>query len=147
MLADGISALRVTPDGLLAPVSFIHATPADLEANCNGCGTEDIDVPDSFGGVCITDAGDIHDWMYSAAKSRADKLIADLVFLVNNVLTFLAADIHAESWCERRRIWPALRFCCVYFIGVWRWGVCENANVVPVWAKALNKLRHWGLPW
>ncbi len=60
----------------------------DRTAICNGCGTKGLGgilVPDTLYGLSVTDACNIHDWMYAYGRSAADKEEADRVFLNNMV--------------------------------------------------------------
>jgi hypothetical protein len=141
----GLVSVAVTDDGYLAPPSYVVASPEDKALLCNGAGTEQIDVPDNLLGVSVHEAADIHDWSYSIARTIAAKRAADFMFLVNMLVAVLAADPTTGFW-RRRRLWLALKLACAYFVAVWRWGRCDAAGIVPWWARAINKLRKWGLP-
>ncbi len=134
----------LTPVGMLfAPASFRYATQKDLIAVCNGAGTEGLNVPDSFLGLVITDAADIHDWMYHEAKTIEDKWIADFVFLLNMLIMIVWYDHNsAEKFWERRKFWLRLKLACVYYVAVNRWGVCENVpSKKPLWSRAVDWIR------
>ncbi len=78
---------------LFAPEEFWLLTDSQRSDICNGCGTKGIVgwiVPDSILGVDITMACDIHDYMYNAGEIKADKFVADDVFL-NNMLRLIDA--------------------------------------------------------
>lgn len=69
---------------LYAPLSYWTATQNELKESCNGCGAKKgIKVPDTFYGLSITQACNIHDWMYKEGKTQADKLFADAIFRLN----------------------------------------------------------------
>jgi len=89
---------------LYAPESYVSAPPEVRAAVANGCGPGgwkvDI-VPDTIWGLDISAACNIHDWMYAAGTTIADKDEADRV-LLNNMLRLIEA---AGGW----RILRALR--------------------------------------
>lgn len=71
---------------LYAPEGYWTAT--DRDQICNGCGTKGLGgvlVPDTLYGLSITEACNIHDWMYAYGETHADKEEADRVFLNNMV--------------------------------------------------------------
>lgn len=73
---------------LWAPVEYWKADARSRADVCNGCGTEGWKgalVPDSIWGLRITDACQIHDWMYHFGVSIRCKDEADRVFLNNMV--------------------------------------------------------------
>jgi hypothetical protein len=136
--------LDFVPVGILfAPRSFRDADPGELTSVCNGAGTEGLNVPDSFLGLSITDAADIHDWMYESAKTLNDKHIADFVFLVNMLIMIVWYDRNSsdEFW-ERRKFWIRLKLACVYYVAVNRWGMCAHVDAKkPLWSRAVDWLR------
>lgn len=72
--------------GIEAPVSYWQASRTKIARNCNGCGTEGwlgMLVPDTMWGLKITEACDVHDWMYGEGTTLTDKKLADHVFLDN----------------------------------------------------------------
>ena len=75
-----------TRGGIRAPVTFWLATGEKRAKNCNGCGTEGWKgalVPDTMWFLRISEACDVHDWMYGEGTSDADKELADMIFLTN----------------------------------------------------------------
>ena len=80
---------------LWAPAEYWDLTPAQKKEICNGCGTKGIVgyvVPDSLWGLCITEACNIHDYMYEAGETIEEKYEADRVFL-NNMLRLVDTSI------------------------------------------------------
>lgn len=78
---------------LWCPESYKQATAEERDRKCNGCGTKGLGgilVPNSLYGLDVTEACDIHDWMYAEGKSEADKNTADRVFR-NNMLRIISA--------------------------------------------------------
>lgn len=71
---------------LTAPQSYLEASPEVRAAVCNGCGAGgwkfDI-IPDNLYGLDISEACNIHDWMYTVGETEADKVEADQLFLEN----------------------------------------------------------------
>jgi len=134
---------------LFAPHSFAVADSSELSEVCNGAGTDGLDVPDSFFGLKITDAADIHDWMYHNASTAEDKWIADFVFLINMLVLIVWSDRNADNkykgllyFLERRKFWLRLKLACVYYVAVNRWGICENIKAKkPLWARFVDWLR------
>lgn len=77
---------RPYKDYLAAPPAFWTCPPEVKKACCNGAGPKGLVgwfVPDRIYGVSITEAANIHDWMYTWAELDVDKEIADLTFLCN----------------------------------------------------------------
>lgn len=119
--------------GLIAPASYLTNPIAVREAICNGAGPKGWgwSIPDSFLGRCVTQAANIHDWMYHFSRTEFEKFIADIVFLVNMVLLVLKG----VRIRQRRRIpflrspirtgpvtWWRLKQCLVYFLFVFHHG-------------------------
>lgn len=71
---------------LFVPQAYLEATPEIRAAVCNGCGAGgwrfDI-IPDNLYGLDISEACNIHDWMYTVGETEEDKRTADRVFLEN----------------------------------------------------------------
>jgi len=83
-------------DGILyAPPAYWKLSEAARKELCNGCGTGGWKgrlVSDTVFGMCITEACDIHDYMYVASKPNFnDKDSADRTFL-NNMVRILNAQ-------------------------------------------------------
>lgn len=82
---------------LYAPESYHLATQEVRDLVTNGCGTSGWKgwiVPDTVYFLSIREACQIHDWMYTAGQTLADKGEADRVFL-NNMLRIIDA---AGGW-------------------------------------------------
>ncbi|MBU1169705.1 MAG: phospholipase [Proteobacteria bacterium] len=78
---------------LYAPVDYVNLDPVKRSKIVNGCGSAQARfdfVPDHIWGLRVTDACNIHDYMYSAGRSIEDKEIADRVFL-NNLIRLINA--------------------------------------------------------
>jgi hypothetical protein len=84
---------------LYAPETYWKLAPHQKKKICNGCGTKGLVgavVPDSLWGMDITEACNIHDYMYATGETIDEKYEADRVFL-NNMLRMIDG---AKSW------WP-----------------------------------------
>ena len=70
---------------LIAPSSYWGATKEERAKVCNGAGPAGRGwlVPDTMWGLSITEAANIHDWMYNEGK---DKKEADETFYKNCLL-------------------------------------------------------------
>lgn len=80
---------------LYAPKTYWNATKKQKDKTCNGCGAKGgIKVPDTFYGLCIKKACDIHDWMYEEGETYADFLFANAIFLLNLCLIV----INGSNW-------------------------------------------------
>ena len=85
---------------LYTPTSYLNASEAVRQAVVNGCGTggwKACLIPDTLWGMSISEACNIHDWMYYAGSSIKDKEEADRVFL-NNMLRL----IDDSCWVMKR---------------------------------------------
>jgi len=92
---------------LFAPAGYWMLTPEQKEYLTNGCGTRGfggIIVPDKFYGLRVTEACNIHDYMYQIGETDQDKIDADDVFL-NNMLRIIRAAGGPKLiyWLRRRR--------------------------------------------
>jgi len=103
---------------LFAPQSYRDAHPDLKKKHCNGCGPKSalIDVvPDTAWGLDISEACNIHDWMYAHGKTIADKQEADRTFL-NNMIRLIhnAGGWSVLKMLRRRRAltyyWAVDRF-------------------------------------
>jgi len=104
---------------LFAPATYVSAPEAIRQAVVNGCGTggwKGALVPDTIWGLSITAACNIHDWMYAAGSTLAEKEEADRVFL-NNMLRLVesAGGLWLLQRLRRRRAW-------IYYQAVYRFG-------------------------
>ena len=66
------------------PESYQYATDAERALICNGAGAKDgLKFPNTFYGLDMREAFDIHDWDYHHGKTQADKERADKYMLLN----------------------------------------------------------------
>lgn len=89
---------------LYAPESYIQALPAVRAQISNGCGPAGWKyklISDSIWGLNIKVCCDIHDWMYAAGETLADKGEADRVFH-NNMLRMIEAA-GGPAWLQTLR--------------------------------------------
>ena len=71
---------------LLAPIDFWNLP--DEKRESYGCGPGklgDLLVPDTFYGLSIKQACEIHDYCYEIGETLDDKTFADILFLVNTL--------------------------------------------------------------
>lgn len=136
-----------TPHGFLAPPSYLAATLEERAAVCNGVGTSQLDVPDRPLGVDFREPANIHDWQTHLALSRWEKMVSDVVFLINLMLAVIAADMTESggnpvraTFFQRVRFIARLKVATVYFLAVWRHGIARNAGIVPWWSRTLDCL-------
>lgn len=89
---------------LFAPPAFWKLPERIRKTLCNGCGTKGlcgIAVPDTFYGLRVTPACDIHDYMYRIGETIDEKNTADRVFY-NNLLRII--DVGTRSkWLKALR--------------------------------------------
>ena len=94
---------------LYAPPAYITAPRCVRAAVANGCGTggwKAYLVPDTLWGLDVTEACNIHDWMYQAGSTIADKEEADRVLLNNMLRLIEAADsLWIVARLRRNRAW------------------------------------------
>lgn len=104
---------------LYAPQSYIQATTEERKRVVNGCGAGGwlrALVPDTMYGLDVSEACNIHDWMYATGLTIEDKAAADRVFL-NNLLRIIDAN---TSWWLLRRL--RYRRARTYFEAVQHFG-------------------------
>lgn len=104
---------------LYAPPAYITATETVREMVTNGCGPGGwkVDlVPDTIYGLDVAPACNIHDWMYMAGQTIADKEEADRVML-NNLLRLIEAT-DCPSWLR----WLRRRRAHSYYLAVHQFG-------------------------
>ena len=84
-------------------------------AICNGCGPAGFGalVPETILGVTITEAANIHNWMYLWGENRKDKLLSDETF-GDNIDRFIRAAFiqdmeYAKAETNRFKRWYKLR--------------------------------------
>lgn len=72
---------------LFAPEEYWKLTPEAKKEICNGCGPKSLWflVPDTLYGLNITEACNIHDYMYLVGEGDQGKIDADEVFMNNMV--------------------------------------------------------------
>ncbi len=69
---------------LYKPKTYLNATEEEKAKVCNGCGAKDgIKVPNTFWGLCIVIACQIHDWMFYEGKTLGDYFFANVIFFWN----------------------------------------------------------------
>ena len=104
---------------LYAPEEYWKLSSGMKKLICNGCGAGSAMfdfVPDSIYGLDISEACNIHDYMYHIGKTIEDKLEADRVFL-NNIIRIIDANT-SWKWFRRRR----KKIAYLYFDAVSKWG-------------------------
>ena len=109
---------------LVAPKEYWALTPKAKAAICNGAGPrgKGWTVPDTMYGLRVTEPCNIHDFMYHTGVSDWDKLVADMVLLINLVLAIVPRD--APRWRARCPVkttpvtWWRLKRALVYFLAV-----------------------------
>ena len=112
-LSKLLSAQRLAQIGVIyAPVGFLLASPDRLLEVCNGCGAADswFRPPSKIYGTSISDACNVHDWMYEVGRTIEDKDEADRAFL-NNMLRLIKRDRkkwYKPSFLQRKR-------ACAYY--------------------------------
>ena len=88
---------------LYTPESYKNASSYEKDRVCNGCGPKGIGsvvIPNSIWGVNITQACNVHDWMYDRGCTIQDKEQADRVFL-NNMIRLIGHS--SFRWLTRLR--------------------------------------------
>lgn len=95
---------------LVIPDSFLLSSAAVRGEVCNGAGPRKFGwlVPDNIWGLSITDAANVHDWMYWKGTTDEERLEADVTFLVNMMILI---DM-GSKWCITRflRRWRAMTY-------------------------------------
>lgn len=98
---------------LYAPQGYIALTPNKRAEICNACGAKGgIKVPNTFWGLDISEACNIHDYMYFMGKTYNDKLEADRVFK-NNLSRIIEAR---TSWNLLKRLRHRRKKTYVYVV-------------------------------
>lgn len=101
---------------LFAPQGYIKLTPKKRKEICNGCGAKGgIPVPNTFWGLDIKEACNIHDYMYHMGKTHANKLEADRVFR-NNLTRIIEAR---TSWGFLKRLRHRRKKTYCLFVEEW----------------------------
>ena len=87
--------------------------PADYKPNgCGPSGWKGDLVPDTLGGIDISEACNIHDYMYYVGGTEEDKELADRYFLIN-MLTIIHRD---DTWYTNESI--AIKWATNYYVAV-----------------------------
>lgn len=90
-----------------------------LDYTGNGCGTDgwkgDL-VPDTLGGIDISEACAIHDYEYSIGGTEEDREVANMNFLCNMVIIIRRDD----TWLTNEGI--ALKWAMQYYLAVEEYG-------------------------
>lgn len=95
---------------LYAPTSYWRLTPAAKAEICNGCGGKNgRRVPGTIWGLEITEACNIHDYMYHVGRTEQDRAEADRAFL-NNMLRIIEADSIKFSFLKQLRSYRAITY-------------------------------------
>ena len=108
------------PLKLYAPIDFWMASEKEKKEICNGCGAKKgLNVPDTFYGLDISLACNIHDWMYQYGKTEADRLFADAMFRLNLTILIDEANYNVLS-----KVLKPLRHgrASTYYNAVCLWG-------------------------
>lgn len=99
---------------LLAPETYLEASDELKNRVCNGCGPDGILgklVPEHLAGADVSQACNIHDWMYQEGE---DKQKADLYFLANMI--YLCSE--KSCWLLPLRTLMAVHFfLAVHYAG------------------------------
>ena len=103
---------------LYAPEEYWRLEESYKKVICNGAGPRDFGwlVPDTLWGLSITEAANIHDYMYHVGKTDEDKKAADRTFL-NNMLRLIDAGSSWRWLRKRRRARAFFYFQMVYKYG------------------------------
>jgi len=95
---------------LYKPQAYLELSKETKEAICNGCGSAGMGwlVPDNLFGCNITEACNIHDFMYEFGETIQDKEEADRVF--HNNMIRLVLNKGGWIWLQRLRLKWASRY-------------------------------------
>ena len=100
---------------LYAPNEYWTADKDKLSI-CNGCGSRDSGyVPDTMWGLNISEACNIHDWMFETGVTLADFYFSNAVFIMNLALIIVNKG---SKWLAPLRLARATK----YFIAVQQLG-------------------------
>ena len=92
---------------LIAPIDYYTLSDKEKKDICNGCGARDgIKVPDSILWLSISEACNIHDYMYQIGKTGEDKKHSDKTFFLNMI------TLIEDGWkiLQHRRILAAYTY-------------------------------------
>ena len=104
---------------IYAPITYWELSPEEKKEICNGCGAKDgLKVPDTFWGLNMEEACNIHDYMYSTGKTHYDKLFADAMFRLNLTVIIDAKETFKDKLLSIFRHYRA----GTYYIAVAKYG-------------------------
>ena len=104
---------------IYAPITYWELSPEEKKEICNGCGAKDgVKVPDTFWGLNIEEACNIHDYMYNTGKTHYDKLFADAMFRLNLTVIIDAKETFKDKLLSILRHYRA----GTYYIAVAKYG-------------------------
>lgn len=104
---------------IYAPTAYWELSPEEKKEICNGCGAKNgLKVPDTFWGLNIEEACNIHDYMYSTGKTAYDKLFADAMFRLNLTVIIDAKETFKDKLFSILRHYRA----GTYYIAVAKYG-------------------------
>ena len=104
---------------IYAPITYWELSPEDKKEICNGCGAKDgLKVPNTFWGLNIEEACNIHDYMYNNGKTHYDKLFADAMFRLNLTVIIDAKETFKDKLFSILRHYRA----GTYYIAVAKYG-------------------------
>ena len=104
---------------IYAPITYWELSSEEKKEICNGCGSKDgLKVPDTFWGLNIEEACNIHDYMYSTGKTHYDKLFADAMFRLNLTVIIDAKETFKDKLLSIFRHYRA----GTYYIAVAKYG-------------------------
>ena len=121
-----------------APPDYYSLTPKQKKKICNGCGPKNPKyfgghvIPDNLYGISISEACNIHDYMYYIGKTIKDKNEADRVFL-NNMLRII--DSVQYPWWLRWLKWLRQKSAWKYY------EVVSNLGDIAFWRAGKKKRR------
>ena len=92
---------------LLAPLTMVRRSMADIMDATNGCGREGIEekiIPDTIWGLDISPVCRVHDWMYADADTTDEENYADAIFGANLIsLIKQKTKSRVLQWLRLRR--------------------------------------------
>lgn len=97
---------------LICPIGM----PLDYKGNGCGSGWKEPLVPDTLGGIDISEACSIHDYMYEEGGAENDREYADRCFLFN-MLTIIHRD---DTWITNEDV--AIKWAILYYQTVREYG-------------------------
>lgn len=104
---------------IYAPITYWELSPEEKKEICNGCGAKNgLKVPDTFWGLNIEEACNIHDYMYNIGKTHYDKLFADAMFRLNLTVIIDAKETFKDKLFSILRHYRA----GTYYIAVAKYG-------------------------